>query len=259
MPFQPSPSESDLAFLAAIADDGLDPVDRRRRLVEDAAYRDVALDLPDALTRLGTLEPTPTVSPWLLFALYLRQAARDLEASPPIPDWTGRHEVVPVLDAALAHAALTNGRLRAELEGLLTAFARLHPRRLTVREDGRLRRIWMNELDPESLREGLAYATAEVAGDLLRRMADTHLFLAGVHPEHVVDGRGREIGDWEQVGQGLYRAAAARYEATAPEWSAALEDMAASFHGARRALNFVRERYLARDWPAWFEAAERGA
>jgi hypothetical protein len=259
MPFQARPSETDLEFLACVADDRLSPLDRRRRLAEDTSYREAALGQPGALDRLRACDPVPAVSPWLLFALYLRQAARDLETSPPIPEWTGPHEVVPVLDASLARSALRDDRLRSELEGLLTAFARLRPHELLVRDGARVRRVRMSELDPESLRQGLAYATAEVAGDLLRRMADTHLFLAGVYPEHVVDGRGREIVDWEQAGQGLYRAAAARYEATAPEWAQGLEDMAASFHGARRALNFVRERYLASAWPAWFEAAERGA
>lgn len=259
MTFRARPTEADLAFLATLAEDRLAPLDRRRRLLEDGDYLEKALDHPHALARLRALDPVPTVSPWLMFALYLRQAARDLEASPPIPDWIGPREVVPVLDAALARSALADRRLRAELEGLLTAFAHLRPQRLTLRENGRGRPIRLSDLDPDSLRRALDYATGEVAGDLLRRMANTHLFLAGVHPEHVVARRGREIGEWEQEGQGLYRAAAVHYEATAPDWSAELEAMAASFHAARRALNFMRERHLASAWPAWFDAGQRGA
>jgi hypothetical protein len=260
MTFRARPTEVDIDFLASLMDDDLPPAERRRRLASDGGYLQAALDHPEALARLDERESGPTISPWLLFALYLRQAARDLEALPPIPDWTGPREVVPVLDAPLARSALRDPRLRAALEGLLTAFTRLRPQHLAVRDErGRVRHLRLSDLDPNSLRRGLEYATGEVAGDLLRRMADAHLFLAGVHPEHVVDRRGREIGQWEQEGQGLYRAAAVQYEATAPAWSAELEAMAASFHGARRALNFMRERHLARAWPAWFEHAERGA
>ena len=259
MTFRPSPTAADLAFLATLPDDRLGLSDRRRRLAEEPDYLARALDHPAALARLRQAEPPPAVSPWLVFALYLRQAARDLESSPPIPDWTGPREIVPVLDAALARSALDDAHLRSELERVLCAFARLRAQSLAVREGGRVRRLRTSELDPESLRPGLEYATGEVAGDIMRRMADTHLFLAGIYPEHVVARRHREIGAWEQAGQGLYRAAAVQYEASAPAWSLELEAMAASFHGARRALNFMRERYLASDWPVWFEAAERGA
>lgn len=253
-------SEMDLDFLASVVDDGHAPGERRRRLATDPTALEWALDQPYVLAHLYAARPAPPISPWLLFALYLRQARRDLSESPPIPEWTRPREIVPVLDARVARDALEDGALRLALENLLTAFARLRgPVTLRLRDGRRTRLIALNDLAPETLARALPYATPEVQGDLMRRMADAHLFLAGVHPEHVVGARGRDLGEWEQAGQGLYRAAAVRYEATAPTWAASLERMAASFHAARRALNYVRERYLATDWPAWFEPAARDA
>jgi hypothetical protein len=259
MAFAPRPHDADLAFLARLVAPGVDLALTCRRLREDPAYLAQALDHPDALRRLREDSQAGAVSPWLLFALLLRQALRELEHAAVIPDWTGPREVVPVLDGEVARAALADARLRRELERVLTAFTRLHPQAVAVRDGTRVRRLRLNELEPESLRQALPYAHGEVAGDLLRRMGDAYLFLAGVYPDHLVTYRRQDLEVWERRGQGLYRTAATHYEEAAPEWARDLEELAASFHAARRALNFVTERYLANRRPAWFVPVERGA
>ncbi|MCL6595800.1 MAG: hypothetical protein K6V73_06255 [Firmicutes bacterium] len=260
MAFVPHPQDADLDFLAALlAPEGREREEVRRRLRQEPDLLAQALDHPDALAHLRPAAEARTVSPWLVFALFLRAARRELGPGTAIPEWTGRREVVPVLDGEVARGALADEHLRRELERVLTAFTRLHPRALAVYERGRLRRLRMSELDPDSLRQALPYAHGEVAADLLRRMADAYLFLAGVYPDHLVDRLGKDLEEWEVRGQGLYRTAAAHYEEGAPEWARDLEKLAASFHAARRALNFVTKRFLARERPTWFVPMERGA
>lgn len=262
MSFTPHPTEHDLDFLASLVAEGAAPqAAARRRLRQDPSFLAEALDRPDALARLGPdgADGAAAISPWLVFALLLRAAERELRDRGAIPEWTGAHLVVPVLDSAVARSALAHPGVRLELERLLTASTRAQAWRVTVYDHGRARHLRLHNLEPESLEQVLPYAHGEVAGDLLRRMADAHLFLAGVFPSHLVDGRGEDLLSWERRGQGLYRTAAAHYEEEAPSWARDLEELAASFHAARRALNFVAERYLAKERPAWFEAMQRGA
>lgn len=261
MAFVPRPSEGDLDFLATVVGGrGADRARVRRRLHQDPGFLAEALDRPQALSCLdGDAQASVTISPWLLFALLLRAAERDLGPLGAIPEWTGRHLVVPVLDGAVARSALAQPGVRAELERVLTAFTHTSAWRMTVYENGRVRQLQVSDLEPESLEQVLPYAHGEVAGDLLRRMADAYLFLAGVYPDHVVEGRGQDLLAWERRGQGLYRTAAAHYEEEAPDWARNLEDLAASFHPARRALNFVMERYMTKTHRSWFEPLGRGA
>jgi|GEM_PF-5084304 len=261
MAFAPQPTAADLAFLAGLVPGVRDRREAARRLAEDPRLLADALDDPRALERLWPPAPAspPDVSPWLLFAVLLRAATRDLDHGAVIPEWAGPREVVPLFDGREAARALHDPDARREMERLLTAFTRADERRFAVYEDGHLRRLVVHSLDPDSMRAALPYAQGEVAGDLLRRMADAYLFLAGVFPDHVVERRGEPLDAWERRGQGLYRTAAAHYEEVAPAWARRLEGLAASFHPTRRALNYLSERYLADRRRAWFTVHAPGA
>jgi len=262
--FHPAPTPHDVEFLASLTSvRSMGAGDIRRALAEDDAYLDrvvatqevrrlFATDAADDDTTLFQL------SPWLVFSLYLRLARRELEPATAVPEWTGWREVVPVFDADLIETVLSDRAIRLQLERVLTRFTRVGTGWYATWERGRLTRRRWNDLDPRSLLRLLPYAEGEVAADLLRRAGDAHLFLAGVFPEHVLRHLGQDLETWERKGQGLYRAAAARYEADAPAWSADLERLGAQFHGARRSLNYVMQRFWVRRRTAWFRPTEAG-
>lgn len=257
--FQMAPTASDVAFLSRLTGGHGDHVsDLRHALEEDETYLDRILDDRAVRVLLRETEPSPRsdffarVSPWLLFSLYLRLARRELDVASPIPEWTGAHEVVPVFDADVIHAALSSPEILNQLQRLLTHYTHVSGGWYTTWDQGHMARRRWNDLDPTSLLRLLPYAEGEVAGDLLRRAGDAHLFLAGMFPEHVLRHLGQDLDAWERKGQGFYRAAAAKYEDGAPVWSDDLERLGGQFHGARRSLNYVMQRFWSENRASWF-------
>jgi hypothetical protein len=256
MGYEPRPLEGDLKLLGELLGRPVTQAELVERAANDPEYLERLVDVPTVQQFLRSAQPhaLTLISPWFLFALYLRLARRDLAGSSPIPEWSGPREVVPVFDAPVARRALDDAGLRAQLERLLTRYTHVTDGDFFTWEGGRFRRRRFHDLDPDSLARLLPYAEGEVAGDLLRRMGDAYLFLAGVFPDYVVRRLQPSLMEWERRGQGLYRSAAAAYEDRAPAWSRTLEHLAEDFHAARRALNYVMQRYLDQARVAWFPA-----
>lgn len=264
MGHHPAPTAGDVAFLSHLTrHENREPGEIRQALLEDDTYLDRLVEDPEVRDFLRDTDPKPEsdlllqVSAWLLFALYLRLARRELDTGTAVPEWTGAQEVVPVFDADLIRDALSSPEILSQLERLLTRYTRVRAGWYTAWERGHLSRRRWNDLDPASLLNLLPYAEGEVAADLLRRAGDAHLFLAGMFPEHVLGHLSRDLDAWERRGQGFYRAAAAKYEDGMPDWSGDLERLGGQFHGARRSLNYVMQRFWSRSRTSWFRPTSR--
>lgn len=266
MGFHPAPTADDVDFLSRLTTRaGRDTDDVRHAVLEDETYLDALIDDPEVRFLLRGADPAPTsevfakVSPWLLFSLYLRLARCELDVGSAVPEWTADREVVPVFDGDVIRGALADPSMLQQLERLLTRYTRVGTGWYTAWDRGRMSRRRWSDLDPESLVRLLPYAEGEVAADLYRRAGDAHLFLAGMFPEHVLRHLDPDLDGWERRGQGFYRSAAAKYEDGAPLWSDGLERLGGQFHGARRSLNYVMQRFWPSSRASWFRPGTHGA
>ncbi|MEE9248610.1 MAG: hypothetical protein V3U79_07945, partial [Dehalococcoidia bacterium] len=84
-----------------------------------------------------------------------------------------------------------------------------------------------------------------------QRIADIALFLAGIFPEHTRHGTGgrrsrfapkRTLDDYDREGETFYRLAAR--ESSEPGLGPVFHTLSEKFTLARRALNFLSERYI---------------
>jgi hypothetical protein len=219
----------------------------------------VLLDSPDLLGRLLAQEAVLLhVSPYLLFLVLLRHAERDLQTSGYTVERAGPRQRLPVFDAPSVREVLADDAIRSYLVDLLTSYTRVGSGSVWRRTARGLRRWRFSELDPDSLRRLEAVATADDERFFFRRRAaDAALFLAGVFPDWAGAPRlrGRSLEDLERHGVTWYRSAARDPLAERTGLAPVLQGIADRFHLARKALNFVADRYLFPFRERWFPAA----
>ncbi len=216
-------------------------------------------------------------SPFLVFAVFVQQAAAELASMDHVPERTGLRQRVPLFDAPALRDFLSEPSRRLFLTELLASFTRVASGRYQVRAGGRMRSRRFSELDPLRL-AGLLDAVPEAERPgVYRRLGDVTLFLTGVFPdyattralgpldagrliraaglpspehERLADSPAMEL--WEYLGARWYRTA----RDLAPAATArvmVVGDVASRFRQARRVLNHLADRYLLAPDKPWFE------
>lgn len=244
-----------------------------------ARLRDLLRDSPDLIQPLldderlfrrlaSDEEAILKLTPYLVFAVFLRQARRELGSLSYTTEWAGTRSRVPVFDAPAVRASLEDSERLAYLAELLASFSRVSAATVWVRQGKRLRRLRVHELDPASL-EALAEVLPEEERFLLwRRLGDVSLFFSGVFADHVTHPlRGTAapsrlraslppglaaLDFLEEKGRRYYRLAAGHPAARRSGLQPVLAGLADEFHGARKVLGFLGDRYLHRFRTSWF-------
>ncbi len=279
-------TDGDLSLLASVAGTGQvsgtageadasrlrgDPETVLRLLEQPGVFRAV-LDAEE--TARGWAVPA---SPFLVFAVFVQQAAAELASMDHVPERTGLRQRVPLFDAPALRDFLGEPARRLFLAELLASFTRLASGRYRVQVGGRTRIRRFSELDPVRMAGLLdAVPQAERPG-VYRRLGDVALFLTGVFPDYATT---RALGPldtgrllraarlpfsererlaarpamelWEYLGARWYRAA----RELAPVDTArvvVVGDVASRFRQARRVLNHLADRYLLPPDRPWFE------
>ena len=242
-------SDRDLTFLAP---------DQAARLRADPDRLNQLLDQPALAARLiRDPEALLHVTPYLLFSVLLRQARRDLKDRPYTMEWTAPRSRVPVFDAGRVAGFLAEPRERDYLVELLASFTRVYSGTVWRRTRRGFRRRRFSELDLASLQAVEAEAPEGERFYLKKRLGDAALFLTGVYPDHVGRAlpRQRSLEEIERDGATWYQGAARHALARPAGMEDQLHYLATNFHGARKALNFVTDRYLHPYRSNWFPAA----
>ncbi len=277
-------TDADLSLLAAV---GRVDASRLRgdpetllRLLEHPEVFAAVVSSPQASRGWGP-GPVPA-SPFLVFAVFVQQAAIDLASADHVPERTGLRQRVPLFDAPALRDFLDEPARRLFLAELLASFTRVASGRYRIQAGGRTRTRRFSELDPVRMAGLLdAVPPAERPG-VYRRLGDAALFLTGVFPDYAAT---RALGPfdagrllraaglpalererltaapaielWEYLGARWYRAA----RELAPAVTARIEvvsDVASRFRQARRVLNHLADRYLLPPDKPWFEQPATG-
>ncbi|WP_326920458.1 hypothetical protein [Actinophytocola sp.] len=127
------------------------------------------------------------VSPFLLFAVVVHRAQRELASMSHVPERAGLRQKVPVFDTPQLADFLATPERRLFLIELLASFTRIASGRYPVRTRHGWRWRRFNELDPVRL-AGLLEAVGEAERPgIYRRLGDVSLFLTGVFPDYAGD------------------------------------------------------------------------
>jgi hypothetical protein len=283
-------TDADLRLLASVAGaaagggqlSGADDLADASRLRGDPAALLRLLEHPGAFRAVLGAEDAARgwavpASPFLVFAVFVQQAAAELASMDHVPERTGLRQRVPLFDAPALRDFLGEPARRLFLAELLASFTRVASGRYRVRMGGRMRTRRFSELDPVRLAGLLdAVPQAERPG-IYRRLGDATLFLTGVFPDYATT---RALGPldagrllraarlpssqqerlagspameiWEYLGARWYQAA----RDLAPVDTArvvVVGDVASRFRQARRVLNHLADRYLLAPGKPWFE------
>jgi len=265
-------SDADLALLAASAN------------ADAAASRDpqrieALIESPALFRRLFATpgrDPLLQGSPFLLFAVVVHRAIRDLRQASFVEEWVGPHQRVPVFDVSGLREFGADPMRRFFLAELLASYTHVASGSFLVQTRRGWRRRHFSELDPVRLIELAELLPGAERPSVYRRLGDLSLFLTGVFPDYAAErlvaerergrleralaaaGRAsaeRRDGIWllESLGQRAYRIAqqaADRRTAMA----GVLAEMSENFAAARRLLNYTTDRYLFPLRQQWFAA-----
>jgi len=196
------------------------------------------------------------VSPYFFFSVLLHSARRELRTRSFTAEWLGPRHRVPVFDAQRVAGVLGDGEVVHYLGDLLASFTAIGRMRPPVgpaerpSPRGRHRNERFSELDLDGWRRLRQRADAVDHFALDRRLGDVALFLAGVFPD---SARGTaELDEWESESENRYRRAARDPRARQCGLEEILAHLAGELHPARKALNFVADRYLQPLRDGWF-------
>lgn len=193
------------------------------------------------------------VSPYFFFSVLLRRARRELRTRTFTAEWLGPRRRVPVFDAQRIATVLDDHARVHYLAELLASFTasrqscepvgrpRSHPPRRQER---------FSDLNLEHLRRLRRQADASDHFALDRRLGDLALFLAGVFPDSAHGAP--ELDEWEWESENRYRRAAQDPRARQCGLEDILAGLAGELHSARKALNFVADRFLHPLRSEWF-------
>ena len=265
-------SDADLRMLAAATE--LDDAARR-----DPGRIEAMIDSPAVFRRLfGTPGRDPLLqgSPFLLFAVLVHRAVRDLGQASFVEEWVGPRQRVPVFDVGGLRDFGADPMHRFFLAELLASYTHVASGSVLVQTRRGWRRRHFSELDPLRLIELAELLPVAERASVYRRLGDLSLFLTGVFPDYaaerlVVARERRRLeralaaadqsatehrdGIWllESLGRRAYRIAqqaADRRTAMA----GVLAEVSQNFAVARRVLNFMTDRYLFPLRRQWFAA-----
>lgn len=219
-------------------------------------------------------DPLLQGSPFLIFAVLVHRAARDLGEASFVEEWVGPRQRVPVFDVAGLRDFGSDPMRRFFLTELLSSYTHVASGSVMVQTTRGWRRRRFSELDPVRLIELAELLPEAERPSVYRRLGDLSLFLSGVFPDYaaerlVIERERRQLeralestdreqserrdGVWllERLGRRSYRIAqraADRRTAMAD----VLGEVSENFAAARRMLNFLTDRYLFPLRQRWF-------
>jgi hypothetical protein len=262
-------SDSDLALLMAASEPRIDTRREPERIEE-------LLNSPALFRTLfgAGRDPLVSASPFLLFAVVVHRAARDLRQASFIEEWVGPRQRVPVFDVGGLRDFGADPLRRFFLAELLASYSHVASGSMLVQTSRGWRRRRFSELDPLRLIELAEVVSPSERPGVYRRLGDLTLFLSGIFPDYAadrlivsherrrlqraLDDRDRERaeqqdGIWllERLGRRAYRLAR---QATGGRTAMAevLDEVSRNFATARRVLNFLTDRYLFPLRQRWF-------
>ena len=265
-------SDADLRVLAAATE--VDGAARR-----DPGRIEAMIDSPAVFRRLfGTPGRDPLLqgSPFLLFAVLVHRAVRDLGQASFVEEWVGPRQRVPVFDVGGLRDFGADPMHRFFLAELLASYTHVASGSVLVQTRRGWRRRHFSELDPLRLIELAELLPVAERASVYRRLGDLSLFLTGVFPDYAAErlvvarerrrleralatadrsATERRDGIWllESLGRRAYRIAqqaADRRTAMA----GVLAEVSQNFAVARRVLHFMTDRYLFPLRRQWFAA-----
>jgi hypothetical protein len=235
-------------------------------------------------------EPLLGPSPFLVFAVAIHRASTELSGASFVEEWLGPKQRVAVFDVGRLREFLADPLHRLFLVELLASFTHVASGSVLVRTRRGWRRQRFSELDPVRMASMLEVVPEVERPGIYRRLGDLCLFLTGVFPDHtagraltaVATGRllrAAQLAEQppsppggvpsavanpglvsllEQLGQRWYQLAASGVPMVSGTVRV-INDMAAQFREARRALNLVTDRFLFPQRERWFPAPGGGA
>ena len=246
-------SEADLKFLVeTVATDHQDHGEVIDLVRDKDDFLDQMIDDPKLMRRvLNDDEVFIHISPQLLFSILLRQTRKDLDEQAYINELGDHGELIPVFEAKEVAELLDEKPHRDYLVDMMTSFARTRSTVLYSLEKGRLRKRRFSDMDMDDMIQLCRNAEPEQRPKYYQRIADIALFLTGVFPHQARSGirrrgssfaRKRTLDDYEREGQTFYGLAAK--ESDEAELGPVFSTLSEKFTLARRALNFLSERYM---------------
>lgn len=271
-----------------------EPADRERvaRLAhnEPSALEAMLGDVRLAQRIMADQDIILRISPYLLFAVLLRQVRRDLERAGYTPEWAAPRSRVPVFDTKTLAGLLANHQVLHYLADMLASFTQIKLMEEPVEdldEPCNFVHSWgTDELDVASLiRLGAESPHAQRLA-VFRRVGDVALLLTGIFPDYIgreqwrglpdrftsalgaaggkVQGEGaarrhRDLGPAEQIeeiGRRYYRMAARHPNAGWLGWDRLLNLLAEEFTRIRKILNVLSDLYIHRLRFSWFPGPE---
>jgi hypothetical protein len=265
-------SDADLALLAGAGEPmRVSPSgpERIEALLDSPAVFRALFDTPGR-------DPLLRGSPFLLFAVLVHRAARDLGAASFVEEWVGPRQRVPVFDVGGLREFGGDPLRRFFLAELLASYTHVASGSVLVQTTRGWRRRRFSELDPLRLVELAETVPDAERSSVYRRLGDLSLFLSGIFPDYaaeqlVAERQRRRLerslaaadrehaehhdGIWllERLGRRAYRVA---HQATdrSTAMAGVLAELSENFATARRVLNFLTDRYLFPMRQRWFGA-----
>ncbi|MHB1417150.1 MAG: hypothetical protein ACYC1C_18040 [Chloroflexota bacterium] len=221
-----------------------------RMLEDDNLFRRVMGD-EDALLR---------VSPWLLFTVLVRRAAREMAGAKFTIERFGATERIPVFDGERVVSLIREPSVRDYLAEVLASFVRTDSTTVYYKYRRHYRRRTFSDIDVDDMIALAGGVAEEFRFPFYRRIGDICLFIAGVFPEHVpsdygagsairvptrrVGRRQRVLTDYEVEARRFYDLAAAHPAAGEAGLEYVLKTLAGNFALAVKPLNFITDRYI---------------
>jgi hypothetical protein len=222
-------------------------------------------------------DPLMQGSPFLLFAVLIHRAARDLGQASFLEEWVGPRQRVPVFDVGGPRDFGADPMRRFFLAELLASYTHVASGSVMVQTSRGWRRRRFSELDPLRLVELAELVPESERPAVYRRLGDLSLFLTGIFPDYAAERlviererrqleralqgadreqAEREDGVWllERLGRRAYRIAQ-RSADRSTLMGAVLAEVSENFAAARRVLNFLTDRYLFPLRQRWFGVA----
>ena len=263
-------ADADLAVLAAAGDPDA-ATERDPRRIE------ALIDSPALFRRLFSTpgrDPLLQGSPFLLFAVLVHRAIRDLGQTSFVEEWVGPRQRVPVFDVSGLREFGADPMRRFFLAELLASYTQVASGSFLVQTRRGWRRRHFSELDPVRLIELAELLPGNERASVYRRLGDLSLFLTGVFPDYaaerlVVERERRRLeralaapdredaerrdGIWllESLGRRAYQIAQHAADRRSA-MTAVLAEVSQNFAAARRVLNFMTDRYLFPLRRQWF-------
>ena len=228
--------------------------DRRRMLRilrEDEDILQGMIEDP-ALAEALQSEITPIirVSPYLYFAVLLRQAYEDLKRKPYTFE-KETHKMLVIFDTKAILDLMQKKRMMIYLARMLASFTKIRTHSVTIRvRNGTWRRIRYSDFDVECLISYCEAMDEQYLFPVYQRIADICLFTMGIYALASADEaetrspRRRRSGHYREYGPQYYLTAANHPDAMTGEMRETLVELAESFELAIKPLAFMADHYI---------------